>query len=122
MDVMVLRLIMLCIPLVILFGCNSSIIGELEGNDSNTQHIDIPSIYRTNIESTENKRCNNKIDLNSASADDLTNIIHIDEKKALELIENRPYIVVDSIALVRGIYGEKLNDIRRQGLACVERE
>ncbi|ARK31339.1 hypothetical protein BkAM31D_16585 [Halalkalibacter krulwichiae] len=111
---------MLCIPIFILFGCSGTNTVEPKANDN--QQIDIPSEYRENVEFTENKRCTDKIDLNSASADDLTNIIHIDEEKALEVIENRPYIVVESIALVRGIYGEKLNDIRRQGLACVERD
>ena len=117
-----MRLLILCLLLFILIGCTSTNTAESEDNDR--QQIDVPSEYRTNAESSEfeNKRCTDKIDLNSASADDLTNIIHIDEEKALEVIENRPYIVVESIALVRGIYGEKLNDIRRQGLACVERD
>lgn len=58
------------------------------------------------------------VNINTASVDELTQIIHVDEYLAHEIIERRPYMYVDSLTFVPGISSERLNDIKEQGLAC----
>ena len=69
-----------------------------------------------------NRRCIGKVDINTADSKQLTRIIHIDENKAQEIIKLRPFITIESLSLVRGIYGEILRDIIRDELSCIERE
>lgn len=61
-----------------------------------------------------------KIDINAASLNDLVKIIHIGEKRALEMISLRPFSSLDDLARIKGIGLVRIEDIRKQGLACLE--
>lgn len=62
------------------------------------------------------------VNLNTASLDELQAIIHIGEARARQIIDLRaqaPFTTVSDIRRVNGIADARLNDIVRQGLACV---
>lgn len=58
------------------------------------------------------------IDINTASAEELREIIHIDEDRSQQIISLRPFSSIDDLVRVNGIANERLQDIRRQGAAC----
>ncbi|WP_161524706.1 MBL fold metallo-hydrolase [Alteribacter lacisalsi] len=58
------------------------------------------------------------IDLNGASADELMEIIHIGEERALALIDQRPFDSVKSLTAISGIGDARVQDIKDQGLVC----
>ena len=60
-----------------------------------------------------------KIDINTASLDDLVKIIHLGEVRAKELISLRPFSSLDDLTRIKGIGEAKLEDIKEQGLAWV---
>jgi hypothetical protein len=60
-----------------------------------------------------------KIDINSASVEDLVKIIHIGKVRAEELIYLRPFSSLDDLIRIKGIGEAKLEDIKKQGLAWV---
>ena len=106
---------------LLLSGCNPA---SVTINEERVEVI-VP-IEQNNFEPPQsnggNERCLGKIDINSASIDELTKIIHINESRAIEIIEKRPFMAVESLTLVTGIYGEILSDIKRDPLTCVEVE
>jgi hypothetical protein len=59
------------------------------------------------------------VNINTATAEELTQIIHVDEERAQQIIERRPFMYVDSLFRVPGIGEQRLADIHEQGLACV---
>jgi competence protein ComEC len=59
------------------------------------------------------------IDLNTASLEALTQIVHIDEVRAGEVINLRPYSDIEQLTQIRGIAAARLQDILEQGLACI---
>ena len=61
-----------------------------------------------------------KIDINTASLNDLIKIVHIGEKRALELISLRPFSSLDDLARIKGIGPTRIEDIKKQALASVE--
>jgi hypothetical protein len=63
-----------------------------------------------------------KIDINTASLEDLIKIIHIGEVRAKELISLRPFSSLDDLTRIKGIGEKKLADIKKQGLAWVKIE
>jgi len=63
-----------------------------------------------------------QVDINSASLEELDEIIWVGEATAEKIIENRPFKSVDSLIEVSGIGEIKLEDIKKQGLACVDEE
>jgi len=58
------------------------------------------------------------IDINSAGPEELTEIIHIGEARAQEIVELRPFDSIDDLTRVPGIGPARLEDIREQGLLC----
>jgi hypothetical protein len=60
-----------------------------------------------------------QIDINTASLEDLVKIIHIGEKRALELISLRPFSSLDDLIKIKGIGEARIQDIKKQGLAWV---
>ncbi|MFC0013780.1 MULTISPECIES: MBL fold metallo-hydrolase [Allobacillus] len=60
------------------------------------------------------------IDINSASLEDLYDIIHIDEARAAELVELRPHHSLNGLKRIYGIGDGRLADIKEEGLACVK--
>ena len=61
-----------------------------------------------------------KIDVNTASLEDLVKIIHIGEARALELISLRPFSSLDDLTRIKGIGDLRVEDIKKQGLATEE--
>ena len=61
-----------------------------------------------------------KIDINTAPLNDLIKIIHIGEKRGLELISLRPFSSLDDLARIKGIGPVRIKDIKKQRLAYVE--
>jgi hypothetical protein len=60
------------------------------------------------------------VNLNTASIDELRQIIHIDQDRAQQIINNRPFTSIDQLEpRISGIGPARMNDIREQGLACV---
>ena len=61
------------------------------------------------------------VNINTASSDELQQIIHIGPTRAAELVSLRPFSNVDSLAKIKGISagGSRLAEIKAQGLACL---
>ena len=60
-----------------------------------------------------------KIDINSASLEDLVKIIHIGEERGTVLISLRPFSSLDDLSRIKGISSGRIEDIKKQGLAYV---
>lgn len=63
-----------------------------------------------------------QIDINTASAEELDEIVYIGPARAEQIIALRPFDSVDDLIEVNGIGEVYLSAIKNQGLACVERE
>jgi len=65
-----------------------------------------------------------QIDINTASAEKLDEIVQIGTSRAEQIIALRPFDSVDDLVRVSGINGDgkRLEEIKTQGLACVEKE
>lgn len=59
------------------------------------------------------------IDINSASLEDIQQIIHIGPVRAPDLVELRPFKSVDDLTRIKGIGPSRIKDIISQGIACV---
>jgi beta-lactamase superfamily II metal-dependent hydrolase len=59
------------------------------------------------------------IDLNRAPLDDLQQIRHIGAERAREIVAGRPWETVSELTRIGGIGPARLDDILREGLACV---
>lgn len=59
-----------------------------------------------------------QVNVNTASAEELTRIIHIGPALAERVIAGRPYATLDDLLRVSGIGATRLADIKAQGLAC----
>ena len=57
--------------------------------------------------------------MNSASAAELDEIIHIGPSRAAEMLQIRPFVSLDDLVRINGIGLERLADIKTQGLACI---
>ncbi|MDQ0258060.1 beta-lactamase superfamily II metal-dependent hydrolase [Evansella vedderi] len=60
------------------------------------------------------------ININSATKEQLTEIVHIGEERADQLMNLRPFNSVDELTKINGIGSGRLGDIKEQGLACVK--
>lgn len=59
------------------------------------------------------------IDINEASEAELTGIKHIGDKRAEDLIEERPFDSLDDLSRVDGIAEGRLKEIKAEGKACL---
>lgn len=73
----------------------------------------------SNHHAAEIENARNCIDINSASQTELTELIHIGDARAMEIIELRPFHSVDELIEIDGIGPSKLSDIKEQGKACI---
>jgi ABC-type Zn2+ transport system substrate-binding protein/surface adhesin len=75
----------------------------------------ILSIYFVSADCEEGQ-----IDINTASIEDLDLIKWVGEATAQAIIDSRPFSCLDDLINVSGIGETKLQDIKDQGLACVD--
>lgn len=71
------------------------------------------------LEYYKNSKSLNKININTASFEDLKKIIHIDEERANQIIQLRPFNSVDDLIKIKGIGDARLKDIIAEGIAAV---
>ncbi|WP_218240517.1 helix-hairpin-helix domain-containing protein, partial [Pseudomonas sp. 2822-17] len=62
--------------------------------------VDYDESHNNDMESQDGGKC---IDINSASVEKLSEIIHIGETRAEELIELRPFDSLDALSKINGI-------------------
>ena len=60
-----------------------------------------------------------QVDVNSATAEELDQIIHIGPVRAAEMITILPFTSLDDLVRVNGIGSARLAAIKTQGVACV---
>ncbi|WP_152655434.1 MBL fold metallo-hydrolase [Oceanobacillus sp. CFH 90083] len=58
------------------------------------------------------------IDINSASKEELTEIIHIGDERAEQIIDERPFNHFDALEDINGLGPSRLADIKSEGLVC----
>ncbi len=87
---------------------------DIKQNDKEEIKIE-PKIEDEKVPSV-NSNC---IEVNTASRTDLMKIIHIDEARVDDLISKRPFRSVDNLTRITGIGAVRLEEIKEQGLACV---
>jgi len=61
-----------------------------------------------------------RVNINTASLEELIKIIHIEEERAKEIIELRPFASLDDLDKVSGIGPARLRDIKAEGIAYVQ--
>ncbi len=66
------------------------------------------------------KEIGGKIDINSASLEDLTKIVNIGEARAKEIISLRPFYSIKDLERVKGIGEKTVKAIEEQGIAYVD--
>ncbi|MGG0719301.1 MBL fold metallo-hydrolase [Robertmurraya massiliosenegalensis] len=59
------------------------------------------------------------ININTASAEEVEEIIHIGPERAKDLIELRPYQSIEELTKINGIGQARVDDIKKEGLACI---
>lgn len=74
----------------------------------------------TNSSSKKSPSPSGCVDINTASATELENIIHIGPARAQSIIDARPFKTVDDLTKVNGIAKGRLADIKAEGIACVK--
>ena len=76
-------------------------------------------LFMPNPSFSNETRAGSTIDINSAPLEELIQIIHIGETRALELISLRPFSSLDDLVRIKGIGQSRIEDIKEQGLAWV---
>ncbi|VVB82008.1 Helix-hairpin-helix motif protein [uncultured archaeon] len=65
--------------------------------------------------------CNEtQININTASAQELDNIVYVGNTTAMKIMASRPFYSLEDLLNVSGIGPAKLDKIKQQGLACVK--
>lgn len=111
---------------------NGTVIVETDGNNytvTTENEQQVTSESEGNVEkSVENKNEDVKeepvelgecVDINTASAEELQEIVQIGPARAADVIDERPYDEVDNLDKVSGIGQAIVDDVKEQGLACV---
>ncbi|WP_339213602.1 MBL fold metallo-hydrolase [Ornithinibacillus sp. FSL M8-0202] len=74
----------------------------------------------SNEASKSNEKANSScIDINTASYEELQQIIHISSERAQDLIDLRPFHSIKDLKRINGIGDGRIKDIVAQGMACV---
>jgi len=92
--------------------------------DGNTYNFDVaPYRYDPVVDpdpDTEPEPAPERININTASLEELQEIVHIGESRAQEIIEFRPFNSLDELDRISGIGPARLQDIKDEGIAHVE--
>ncbi|GIN61011.1 competence protein ComEC [Robertmurraya siralis] len=67
----------------------------------------------------QNKSNGSCIDINTARAEEIEGIVHIGPERAHDLIALRPYYSIEELEKINGIGPARINDIKKEGLACI---
>ena len=79
-----------------------------------------PTLESETSEPQPNTNCQaGQVDINNASIDELTKIIHISTVRAPEVVALRPFSSIDELTAVSGIGDVRLAEIKSEGVACV---
>jgi len=70
-------------------------------------------------ENADERRCAGRVDLNTATPQQLEKIIHVGPARAELIVAARPFRSVDQLVEIRGLGPVRLADIVRQGVVCV---
>ena len=93
---------------------------DLQGTiivNSNGETYTISTQYNKEIEPSN--VISQRVDINTASLEELQTIIHIGPERAKELIELRPFGSIDDMTRINGIGDSRLEDIKKEGKAYV---
>lgn len=93
-------------------GKSYQVLGNLQD-----EHVDGDSKDSDNTDNVDNT---GKINLNTASREELQQIMHIGAERVDELLQYRPYTSVDELKKINGIGNGRLNDIKKEGKAYVD--
>jgi competence ComEA-like helix-hairpin-helix protein len=92
-----------------------------EGITPNFQAPSVDSSPKSNHQTTPTSYgC---VNINTANFEELRRIIHIDEERAQSILQRReriPFASVDDLDDIKGIGDVRLQEIKEEGLACVE--
>ena len=94
------------------------LLGDVELYPLRTGALDVPS---RRASSTEGDRAEAEppcIDLDRASRDELTDLIHIGDARAGRIIDGRPWSDLEALTRIRGLSEARIADIREQGRVC----
>ncbi|WP_332629009.1 MBL fold metallo-hydrolase [Halalkalibacter flavus] len=89
--------------------------------ETNKTKYTLDSTVESN-DSTKNTKIDNEancIDINSASASEIENIIHIGTERASQLIDLRPFEDISDLARINGIGPARIAEIKTENLACM---
>jgi competence protein ComEC len=78
-----------------------------------------PSSSTSSTGSSSSPSSDGKVNLNTASFEELQLIVHIGPDRAQQIIDLRPFKSVDQLTKVNGIGAGRLKDIKEQGIAYV---
>lgn len=82
---------------------------------SNTKEPEAPETKEPTNTPDTNRSC---ININTASVEQVQEIIHIGPERAQDLVNLRPFNSVDDLSRIDGIGPARISDINDQGLAC----
>lgn len=89
-----------------------------DSTDQETSHeSQDDQISKDSVHESSNEGCVNS---NEASEEELHKIIHIKDKRAEDVINERPYDSVRNLDKVDGIGDSRIDDIEDEGIACVD--
>ena len=80
-----------------------------------------PYSYTSNAGGSDSQSAlQDRVNINTASLEDLIRIIHINETRANDLISKRPFTSIEDMERITGIASARIVDIKEQGLAYVD--
>lgn len=89
--------------------------GRASGRSESKKADNKNSKRESNSETKDSADC---ININTASKNELQEIIHIGPKRADDVINNRSYDSVDDLQSINGIGPARIADIKAEGIAC----
>jgi competence protein ComEC len=103
-------------------GENYEVLTKKDGTISPTSNKDTTNSDANNKQDAQEKSpqsTNSCIDVNSATFEQVQEIIHIGPARAEDLLNLRPFTSVDDLSRISGIGPARIDDIKSQGLACI---
>lgn len=92
--------------------------GEVAAGKKESSEQDTASTSSNSTPEEKATRANDCIDINTASKEELQEIVHIGEERADEVIHLRPFDHVEDLDQINGIGPARLDDIIEENIAC----